>query len=530
MTDVRVTVAIASYNAGEHLLASVRSVLDQTMHAIEVILVDDGSTDGSVDAVESEITDSRLRVLSQQNCGKSVALNRVMDEARGDYMMIQDADDLSYPRRSELLVAHMDAHPELAGLFSRNDLLIRNHRFAPRSRPVSSDECADFIAAMRIPAIDPTAIYRMSMVGDMRFDPELRVGQGTDFILRVGEGSPIEVRGDCLYTYRVDPASNSRRDLSRTARYQQLVREKARERRGLPHIGDDVPRQAARATHALTGHIVESVLEQRFGGDIRGALRTSITGLRLAGVGSASFKPLAYAILPASVVALRNGETPSSASSASELDGEGASNRPAYGVGEKMASRMANRVPRRFLPIARRARHWLTGAALLAAFLVGRVPSHAFRLFAYRRLFGVRIGPGSALHWRARWYAPSGVRIGSRSTIGYDAFLDGRYGLSIGDNVNIGGEVAIFTAEHDPQSSSFAMVGRPVAIGDRVYIGTRVIVLPGVTISEGAVVASGAVVARDVAPYTIVGGVPARPIGVRTRDLDYRVGFRMPFQ
>ena len=148
----------------------------------------------------------------------------------------------------------------------------------------------------------------------------------------------------------------------------------------------------------------------------------------------------------------------------------------------------------------------------------------------YRHLFGIKIGKHSAIHWRARFYHPSGVSIGDHSIIGYDAFLDGRYGIVIGKNVNIGGEVAMFTAQHDPETIDFAMVGAPIIIGDLVYIGTRATILPGVTIGEGAVIATGAVVVKDVPAYTMVGGVPAKYIKDRRRDLNYNLNFRMPFQ
>jgi maltose O-acetyltransferase len=60
-------------------------------------------------------------------------------------------------------------------------------------------------------------------------------------------------------------------------------------------------------------------------------------------------------------------------------------------------------------------------------------------------------------------------------------------------------------------------------------VGTRALILPGVTIGEGAVVAAGAVVTRDVEPYTIVGGVPARFLRQRSRDLEYELNYRKRF-
>ncbi|MFD7007657.1 acyltransferase [Rhodococcus jostii] len=102
--------------------------------------------------------------------------------------------------------------------------------------------------------------------------------------------------------------------------------------------------------------------------------------------------------------------------------------------------------------------------------------------------------------------------------------------ISIGANVNIGGHVQIYTLEHDPNALDFGTKGGEVVVGDRAYIATRATILPGVRIGEGAVVAAGAVVTRDVDPYVIVGGVPARPIGERRRDIAYELGYHLPFQ
>ena len=171
----------------------------------------------------------------------------------------------------------------------------------------------------------------------------------------------------------------------------------------------------------------------------------------------------------------------------------------------------------------------LGDAELLWLTLVGSVPSHALRRWAYRRA-GAQIDPTSSLHWHARFFAPAGLVVGPYCTLGNDGFFDARDGITIGSRVNIAADVRIFTREHDVQSPHFDEIGAPVQIDDYAYLGTRVTVLPGVHIGEGAVVASGAVVTADVAAYTIVGGVPARPIGSRTRDLDYRLGYAKRFQ
>lgn len=173
---------------------------------------------------------------------------------------------------------------------------------------------------------------------------------------------------------------------------------------------------------------------------------------------------------------------------------------------------------------------YYTGAYLFIGFIVGRIPNHPLRLFFYRNIYRMKIGKRTSVHWRAVFMVPRGVVIGKNSIIGNDCFLDGRRGLTIGENVNIGGHVQIFTLEHDPQSSSFGVQGGPVIVEDYVYIASRATILPDVRIGTGAVVAAGAVVSKDVEPYTIVGGVPARPIGNRTKHLNYTLDFHMPFQ
>ncbi len=170
------------------------------------------------------------------------------------------------------------------------------------------------------------------------------------------------------------------------------------------------------------------------------------------------------------------------------------------------------------------------GFGLYMITLVGLVPSHHFRRFVYQYVFGLQLGRGSIIHWETRFFRPSGIKIGEYCNIGNNAFLDGRHGISIGNCVSTGAQVMIYTLQHDIDSPSFDVGGGPVTIDDYVYIGPRALILPNVRIGRGAVVAAGAVVTRDVPPYAIVGGVPARFIRERRRDLDYRPDFAMPFQ
>lgn len=114
------------------------------------------------------------------------------------------------------------------------------------------------------------------------------------------------------------------------------------------------------------------------------------------------------------------------------------------------------------------------------------------------------------------------ISIGDNTVVNRYTYLDGRVPLTIGNNVNISHYTLIQTLTHDPQNPDFVCLCKPVVIEDHVWIGARAIISPGVRIGEGAVVGAGSVVTRDVEPYTIVAGNPARFIKERTRDLRYR--------
>lgn len=157
---------------------------------------------------------------------------------------------------------------------------------------------------------------------------------------------------------------------------------------------------------------------------------------------------------------------------------------------------------------------------LWIATVVGNIPSHTVRNAFYRAALGVELPKSSIIYWRARFFGLNGVVIGENSIIGDHSFLDGRNGVSIGSNVNIASEVRIYTAEHDVYAADFGQTGGPVKIGDHAFIGSRVTVLPGVSIGEGAVIGAGAVVAKDIKPWTIAFGIPARSVRDRPR-VDY---------
>ncbi len=156
-------------------------------------------------------------------------------------------------------------------------------------------------------------------------------------------------------------------------------------------------------------------------------------------------------------------------------------------------------------------------------YVVTYVPLPRLRHFLLRRMYLIKIGPGTYVHMGVQYKRPRSIEIGRNSVINPGVLLDGRISLKIGDNVDIGEQVSFYCGGHDVQSPDYRAFMEATAVGDRACIYARAMVIRGVNIGEGAVVAAGSIVTKDVPPYTIVAGIPAKKIGERSRDLRYEL-------
>lgn len=176
-------------------------------------------------------------------------------------------------------------------------------------------------------------------------------------------------------------------------------------------------------------------------------------------------------------------------------------------------------------------RQYATGLFYLALKILSGVPSMHIRNFVLRNIYGMNIARGAVLMGNFRLRRPSRIRIGKGTVVGERVELDGRASLFIGEQVNISSEVMIYTLQHDYKAPGFENSGAPVIVEDYVWLSTRSILLPGIRIGKGAIVAAGAVVTKDVPPFAVVAGVPAKQIGTRPQDVlnyspaDYRIPF-----
>jgi len=152
--------------------------------------------------------------------------------------------------------------------------------------------------------------------------------------------------------------------------------------------------------------------------------------------------------------------------------------------------------------------------------LISSFPSHDIRNL-FLRFGGGEIGK-SRIDLNTHIRRINKLKIGDYTYVNRDCILDAAGGLTIGNSVSISYRCNIMNGGHDMNSPSFEGRHRPIVICDYVWIGVGATILQGVRIGEGAVVAAGAVVTKDVDPYTVVGGCPAKVIGKRNEHLSYK--------
>jgi maltose O-acetyltransferase len=144
--------------------------------------------------------------------------------------------------------------------------------------------------------------------------------------------------------------------------------------------------------------------------------------------------------------------------------------------------------------------------------------SKKFRYFLVKRIFK-KCGTNVNVEQKAYFQNGFAIEIGDNSGIGVNANISND--TILGNNVLMGPDVMIISSSHQYRSRNLLVreqgyeTPRPVIIDDDVWIGARVVILGGVHIYTGAVIGAGAVVTKDIAPYTVVAGVPAKEINHR---------------
>ena len=163
-------------------------------------------------------------------------------------------------------------------------------------------------------------------------------------------------------------------------------------------------------------------------------------------------------------------------------------------------------------------------AFYLTNYVIGFIPIRILRKLWYKLFLRMKIGKSTYIDMGTYFMCPWRLTIGNFTHINRRCFIDSRskQGVKIGSNVSISHNVSLISASHDINSKNFASIDGKIIIDDYVFIGANAIILKDVHIETGAVICAGAVVTKNVPAYAIMAGGPARIIGYRTNNLDYK--------
>jgi len=247
----RVSVVMAVHNGLPFLRQAVESILHQTLGDLEFVIVDDGSQDGTWEALQRwAATDSRIRLLrNQRNLGVAEARNRGIAAASADYLACQDADDESHPRRLELQADFLDAHPEVGLLAAFPELVDE------RGVPLASDAYPRLVDNDRLQAqlLESNCLCAGSVAfraGVLRlvggYDQTLAPSEDYDLWLRMAEVTHIACLPDALYRYRQHDSSASAQQRALQMRNKAVALERALLRRYAGHPPTNLKRSLAK--------------------------------------------------------------------------------------------------------------------------------------------------------------------------------------------------------------------------------------------------------------------------------------------
>ena len=207
-----VSVIIPVYNGGIYLHSAISCILDQDYQKLEVIIIDDGSSDDSEDTIRS-FDDPRIRFFKQSNQGLASTLNRGISIASGKYIARQDQDDISNQNRLALQVAYLEDHPDCVLLGSWAQVMEKDRLVERFHRHPTEEDMLRYQLLFNNPFVHSSVLLRRSallQVGGYTTDPERQPPEDYELWSRLSRIGSVANIGKVLLIYREIPGSMSR--------------------------------------------------------------------------------------------------------------------------------------------------------------------------------------------------------------------------------------------------------------------------------------------------------------------------------
>lgn len=158
-----ISIVVPAYNAETTILETIDSLLNQTHSNFEIIIIDDGSTDGTKKVVES-VVDKRIKYIYQENKGISSALNLGLENASSNYIARIDSDDIAYENRLEVQYKYLKANKDVVLVASSVDYIDSNGRIIGKTFPIIFERLAEKIFSRRNIYAHPSVMFRKKSV------------------------------------------------------------------------------------------------------------------------------------------------------------------------------------------------------------------------------------------------------------------------------------------------------------------------------------------------------------------------------
>lgn len=208
-----VSVALPVYNGEKYLAAALDSILDQSYINFELIIVNDGSVDSSLEILrEYETRDKRIKVISRENKGNPASLNEAIDNSSGEFIIRMDQDDICLPERFSKQISYMLRHPDVHAMGSAANFIDADGNFICTYTP-SIDDQSLRDSLPQSPFVHPTVILlKEAFYRAGKYNEKMKWG-GEDVVLfeKIARYGKLHNLSDPLLCYRLVPGSLSRK-------------------------------------------------------------------------------------------------------------------------------------------------------------------------------------------------------------------------------------------------------------------------------------------------------------------------------
>lgn len=263
MSDPLISVVLPVYNGEPHVAAALESILRQDYTRFEVIALDDGSTDGSLEVLQRyQNADNRIRIVSRENRGLIATLNEGIALAKGDLIARMDADDISYPSRFSRQVALFARQPQLAISGTGIDQLLGNRVVRGRPNPIYQTGDWHILSMFFTIFLHSTVMYNRNVIPEdmLVYDAGYVHAEDFDLFGRIARRFPAAMIDESLVAYRIHSDSVSSRHKRQMRRTHLKIVAENLERQSLCDDPGALHDIGAAVTHNTVGRAADCIL------------------------------------------------------------------------------------------------------------------------------------------------------------------------------------------------------------------------------------------------------------------------------